>query len=430
MTIENTAAPQSTLPVLSPREATESFIEAAQLIGLNPAHLSILTGTKNEIVVEFPVLMDSGEHRMMRGYRVQHNNVLGPYKGGVRFHPSVEPDEMRNLATLMTWKAALCQIPFGGAKGGVAVDPNLLSVGELERVVRRFTHALGSNLGPEYDIPAPDIGTNSQCMGWIMDTYANSTAPADRQNLRRVVTGKPVAIGGSYGRDSATGHGVVRAIQNVYRERGHQLAGTKCAIQGFGNVGSHTALRLAGFGARVVAVSDATGAVFKPGGLDVEALSNHAESVGGVAGFAGGEQLAQNEIFSLPVDLLVPAALENQITAENVESVQAHVVAEAANSPVSMRAAAVLEEADVHLIPGILANAGGLIVSYAEWVQNKTSDQWSLTAVTNRLNETMDAACARTSQTMERFKCSRRLAAHIEAAEILAEAYRCRGIFP
>lgn len=410
--------------------ANNLFRQSAEIVGMHPKHQAILLGTKNELTVEFPVLMDDNEYQIFRGFRIQHNNILGPYKGGIRFHPAVDLEEVRRLATFMTFKTALCELPFGGAKGGVAIDPNRLSEGELERVVRRFTHALGSNIGPEYDIPAPDVGTDSRCMGWLMDTYANSTAPGDRQNLRRVVTGKPVAIGGSLGRVAATGRGVVHCIANLIAEHGHSFAGATCAIQGFGNVGRSAALEFSARGGKVVGVTDAFGGTYSKAGLDIAALVDFSELNGAVSGFSGGEDLANEAVFELDVDVLIPAALADQITIDNVQSVRAHVIAEGANGPITPEADSILASGGVEVIPGILANAGGVVCSYAEWVQNKTSEKWSLDRVNSTLAETLDSAWHRVSLAQTEHRCSRRLAAYITATSVLDEAYRYRGIFP
>ncbi len=418
------------MPTSTPVSASEYFQRAADIVGMHPKHQAILLGRKNELSVQFPVRMDDGEYRMFDGFRIQHNNILGPYKGGIRFHPDVDLDEVRRLATFMTFKTALCELPFGGAKGGVAVDPAQISEGELERVVRRFTHALGPNIGPEYDIPAPDVGTDARCMGWLMDTYANSTAPADRQNLRRVVTGKPVAIGGSLGRDAATGDGVVHSVANLHEELDRSLASSTVAIQGFGNVGRRVAISLVERGARVVAVSDVGGGVHAGAGLDIGDLVEHVRQRGTVDGFAGADALRGDEIFALDVDILIPAALADQITIDNVDCVRAHVIAEGANGPITPQADARLAGGGVEVIPGILANAGGVIVSYAEWVQNKTSEKWSLGKVRATLETTLDEVWGRVASVQSTHGCSRRLATYIEATRVLDEAYRYRGIFP
>ncbi len=297
------------------REAAANVDAAADDLGLEPTVRDILSSPQHELIVNFPVQRDSGEYVMFQGYRIQHNNVLGPFKGGMRFHPAVDLDEVRALATWMTFKSALVRLPFGGAKGGVAIDPAKYSRSEMERVVRRFTHSLGENIGPGYDIPAPDVGTNAQTMAWMMDTYLNSRGPAERQGARGVVTGKPIEIGGSLGRAEATGKGAAYALRHLYGEYDRSLGDQTVAIQGFGNVGSHGAVALEELGMKVVAVSDATGTVHADRGLNIDALFAHANSTGGVAGFSGADTLTTDEFFALDVDVLMPAALEAQITA-------------------------------------------------------------------------------------------------------------------
>ena len=411
-------------------EAAANVEQAAAAIDMDPKVRRILSRPMNELIINFPVQRDGGEYEMLQGYRIQHNNVLGPYKGGIRFHPGVDLDEVRALATWMTFKCALLQIPFGGAKGGVAIDPRDFSADELERVVRRFTHSLGENIGPEFDIPAPDMGTDAQTMGWMMDTYLNSRGPGERQNARRVVTGKPVELGGSLGRDSATGRGAAYALRHLYGELDRTLDGETAAIQGFGNVGSHAAFALDELGVSIVAVADRSGVVYDQAGLDVQKLKQYEIENHGVAGYGAADELTVEEFFALDVDVLIPAALEAQITATNVDGIRARTVLEAANGPVTAEAAAVLEHGGVHVIPDILANAGGVVVSYYEWVQNKTSDKWPATDVDARLRDAMWDAADRVALMRASRGCSRRQAAYIEAALLLQTVYGLRGIFP
>ncbi len=412
------------------QEAAANVAAAAETIDMDPKVRAILSGPKNELIVNFPVQRDNGEWELLQGYRIQHNNVLGPYKGGLRFHPAVDLDEVRALATWMTFKCALVGLPFGGAKGGVAIDPAQYSAGELERVVRRFTHSLGENIGPEYDIPAPDVGTDARTMAWMMDTYLNSRGSGERQGARRVVTGKPVELGGSLGRAEATGRGAAYALRHFYGELDRTLDGETAAIQGFGNVGSHGAKALGELGVSLLAVADATGAIHNSGGLDIDALVRHVAAAGGVAGFGDSESISTQEFFALDVNILMPAALEAQITETNVDLVRADVILEAANGPVTAAAAMALDDRGIEVIPDILANAGGVIVSYYEWVQNKTSDQWSATDVDTRLRDTMWNACDRVAAQRENRGCTRREAAYIEASERLQSVYSLRGIFP
>lgn len=412
------------------REAAANVDAAADDLGLDPKVRAILSRPKHELIVNFPVQRDSGEYVMFQGYRIQHNNVLGPFKGGLRFHPGVDLDEVRALATWMTFKCALVRLPFGGAKGGVAIDPGAYSRAEMERVVRRFTHSLGENIGPAYDIPAPDVGTNAQTMGWMMDTYLNSRGPAERQGARGVVTGKPVEIGGSLGRAEATGRGAAYALRHLYGEYDRTLGGQTVAIQGFGNVGSHGAVALAELGMQITAVSDVSGTVHADSGLDVEALIAHAADAGGVAGFPGADSLTTDEFFALDVDVLMPAALEAQIHDDNVDSVRARVVLEAANGPVTAAAADKLHAGGVDVVPDILANAGGVVVSYYEWVQNKTQHQWSAADVDARLRDTIWDACDRVAARRNGTGGTRRHAAYLEACDLLQSVYELRGIFP
>lgn len=390
----------------------------------------VLMQPMNELIVNFPVLRDSGEHQVLKGYRIQHNNVLGPYKGGMRFSQSIDLNEARALATWMTFKCALLHLPFGGAKGGVRINPSNYSRAELERVVRRFTHSLGGNIGPEFDIPAPDMGTDATTMAWMMDTYLNSRGPGERQNARRVVTGKPVELGGSLGREAATGRGAAYALRHLYGQLDRSLHQQSAAIQGFGNVGSHAAAAFSELNMKVVAVADISGAIYNPQGLDVAALIKHAREGRVVADFVDCDTITSKEFFALDVDVLVPAALESQITTDNVHDIAATTIVEAANGPVTSEATAILEDAGVHVIPDILANAGGVVVSYYEWVQNKTSNRWTEQTINNKLRDSIWDACDRVASVRKERGCSWRLAAYIEAATLLQKVYRLRGIFP
>ncbi len=390
----------------------------------------VLMQPMNELIVNFPVLRDSGEHQVLKGYRIQHNNVLGPYKGGMRFHQSIDLNEARALATWMTFKCALLNLPFGGAKGGVRINPSNYSRVELERVVRRFTHSLGGNIGPEFDIPAPDMGTDATTMAWMMDTYLNSRGPGERQNARRVVTGKPVELGGSLGREAATGRGVAYALRHLYGQLDRSLNQQSAAIQGFGNVGSHAAAAFSELNMKVVAIADISGAIYNPKGLDVPALIKHTKGHRRVVDFADCDIITTKEFFALDVDVLVPAALETQITSDNVHDIRAATIVEAANGPVTAEATSILEDRGVHLIPDILANAGGVVVSYYEWVQNKTSNRWTEQNIDKKLRDSIWDACDRVGAVRKERGCSWRLAAYIEAATLLQKVYRLRGIFP
>jgi glutamate dehydrogenase (NAD(P)+) len=404
------------------------FTQAAELMELNPDIRRILSTTMNEIVVHFPVRMDDGHVQVFTGYRVQHNNVLGPFKGGLRYHPQLEPDEVRALATWMTWKTAIARIPFGGAKGGVQIDPARYSRSELERITRRFCFALGDNIGPEYDIPAPDVNTNAQIMAWFLDTYISLRPAHERQNAMHVVTGKPVESGGSAGREKATGQGVVFVIQRWAEEHGLDLSRATFFVQGYGNVGSWTARLLQRLGARLVAVEDVTGAIAKPEGLDAEALAEHVRRLGGIRGFA---PAVDHEAFlATPADIFVPAALENQITAATADLLNVQLVAEAANGPTDPEGDAVLRRRNIAVLPDILCNAGGVIVSYFEWLQNKRSEYWELEEVDRKLRAKILGAYTRVQDAARQRDIDWRTAAYTVALGYLEAVYKERGIFP
>ena len=392
---------------------------------------SILSQPKNEIIVNFPVRMNNGTYRVFRGYRIQHSNLLGPYKGGVRFHPMVDLDEVKALASWMTWKSALCDIPFGGAKGGISFDPTALETDELERVVRRFTHALGTNIGPDHDIPAPDLGSNAQSMVWMMDTYANSTGATESQNVKRIVTGKTLETGGSPGREKATGQGVVFCLQHWADEVGFDLSGATVSIQGFGNVGSATGRILQVHGAKLVAVADHAGAITDEDGIDAFELADWVREHGSVSGFPNAMWIDDEDFWSVQADLLVPAALENQITAENVGRIQARVIVEAANGPTTLEAEKILKQRGIDVLPDILVNAGGVVVSYFEWLQNRSAQRWVLEDVDFKLREILWKACDEVVDIRSELGIeSRRDAAYAVALRRLQVVYQQRGIFP
>ena len=411
--------------------ALDQFNRGADIIDLSDDLRSILSQPKNEIIVNFPVRMNNGTYRVFRGYRIQHSNLLGPYKGGVRFHPMVDLDEVKALASWMTWKSALCDIPFGGAKGGISFDPTALEADELERVVRRFTHALGTNIGPDHDIPAPDLGSNAQSMVWMMDTYANSTGATERQNVKRIVTGKTLETGGSPGREKATGQGVVFCLQHWADEVGFDLVGATVSIQGFGNVGSATGRILQVHGARLVAVADHAGAITDEDGIDAFELADWVREHGSVAGFPKAMWIDDEDFWSVPADILVPAALENQVTAANVGRIQARVVVEAANGPTTLEAEKILEQRGIDVLPDILVNAGGVVVSYFEWLQNRSAQRWDLEDVDFKLREILWKACGEVADIRSELKiASRRDAAYAVALRRLQVVYQQRGIFP
>ena len=411
--------------------ALDQFNRGADLINLPDDLRSILSQPKNEIIVNFPVRMNDGTYRVFRGYRIQHSNLLGPYKGGVRFHNMVDLDEVKALASWMTWKSALCDIPFGGAKGGISFDPTVLETDELERVVRRFTHALGSNIGPDHDIPAPDLGSNAQSMVWMMDTYANSTGSTERQNVKRIVTGKTLETGGSPGREKATGQGVVFCLQHWADEVGFDLVGATVSIQGFGNVGSATGRILQVHGARLVAVQDHGGSITDEDGIDAFELADWVREHGSVAGFPSAMWIDDEDFWSVPADLLVPAALENQVTAEHAGRIQARVVVEAANGPTTLEAEKILAQRGIDVLPDILVNAGGVVVSYFEWLQNRSAQRWDLEDVDFKLRETLWKACDAVVDIRKELEIqSRRDAAYAVALRRLQVVYKQRGIFP
>jgi glutamate dehydrogenase (NAD(P)+) len=407
------------------------FNKAADLMKLHLDIRKILSKTNNEIVVNFPVKMDDGRIEMFTGYRVQHNNALGPYKGGLRFHPAVDIDEVRALATWMTWKGALTNIPFGGAKGGIQCDPFKYSASELERISRRFTYALGNNIGPEYDIPAPDVNTNAQIMAWILDTYLSTMPPHERQACIHVVTGKPIESGGSIGRDKATGQGVVYTIEQWAKDKNFDLNGATYTVQGFGNVGSWTALLLKPHGSKMIAVEDASGAIANPEGIDPEELVAYAkEHKGLIAGYPKSKPIDRNTLFHTPADIFVPAALENQITGETATFLNVKLVAEGANGPTDPDGDRVLQQKGIDLIPDILCNAGGVVVSYFEWLQNKRSEFWDLTEVDTKLYKKIVSAYEHVRDTAKEYRTDWRTAAYIVALSRLETVYRERGIFP
>jgi glutamate dehydrogenase (NAD(P)+) len=406
------------------------FNQAADIMQLDSEIRKILSRTMNEIIVNFPVKMDDGGIEMFTGYRVQHNNVLGPYKGGLRFHPNVDIDEVRALATWMTWKSAIVDIPFGGAKGGIKFDPHKYSQSELERITRRFTFSLGGNIGPEYDIPAPDVNTNSQIMAWMLDTYA-STMPAHvRQACTHVVTGKPVEAGGSIGRDKATGQGVVFTIVQWAKDNNFNLNGATYMVQGFGNVGSWASRLLKPYGAKLIAVEDATGAIKSEHGIEPDALTAYVSKMGGVKGFPDSQEIDHTALLLTQADIFIPAALENQITALTAPTLKVKLVAEGANGPTDPDGDRILQEKSIDLLPDILCNAGGVIVSYFEWLQNKRSEFWDLTEVDEKLHKKIIQGYKHVQSTAQKFKTNWRIAAYIVALRRLEKVYRDRGIFP
>ncbi len=398
---------------------------------LNPTVKTILSEPNNEIVTNFPVRMDSGEYRLFKGYRIQHNNALGPYKGGMRFYPDLRQGEVKALAMWMTLKCALVEIPFGGAKGGIQCRPSDFTPEELCRITRRFTHALGNNIGPEYDIPAPDVGTNARVMVWIMDTYMGTFRSSDRNAMRHVVTGKTITTGGSQGREKATGQGVVYCVEEWAKEKGIDLSEATFAVQGFGNVGSNASKILCGMGARLLAVSDHAGAIRSEEGIDAEALASHVALHGSVDGYPEAELITAETFWGVPCDIMIPAAIELQVNEATASLIRSKVVVEAANGPTTPKAEAILEEKGIDVLPDILVNAGGVIVSYYEWIQNKNSEIWDLEKVDRKLERTIKSAYHRTiDELRSRGSIDMRRAAYIQSLSKLESVYLERGIFP
>ncbi|MCJ7508986.1 MAG: Glu/Leu/Phe/Val dehydrogenase [candidate division Zixibacteria bacterium] len=410
---------------------TWQFNKAADLMKLDQNIRQILAKTTNEKVVNFPVKMDDGRIEMFTGYRVQHNNVLGPFKGGLRYHPAVDIDEVRALATWMTWKGALTNIPFGGAKGGIQFDPYKYSSAELERITRRFTFALGNNIGPEYDIPAPDVNTNPQIMAWILDTYLSTVPPYERNACIHVITGKPIESGGSLGRGKATGQGVVYTIEAWAKDKGFNLKGATYTVQGFGNVGSWTSRLMKGYGSILIAAEDVSGAIHNPKGIDPDDLTDYAnKNKGVISGYPKAKTIQREELLATPADIFIPAALENQITAKTAPLLKVKLVAEGANGPTDPDGDAILQKKGIDLIPDILCNAGGVIVSYFEWLQNKRSEFWELEEVDGKLYKKIINAYNQVKNTAKRYKTDWRTAAYIVALSRLEKVYKERGIFP
>ncbi len=410
---------------------TRQFNKAADLMGLDPEIRKILGKTTNELVVNFPVKMDDGHLEVLTGYRVQHNNALGPYKGGLRFHPAVDIDEVRALATWMTWKSAIANIPFGGAKGGIQLDPASYSPGELERITRRFTFALGCSIGPEYDIPAPDVNTNAQIMAWILDTYLSTMPPQERNRSLHVVTGKPIESGGSVGRDKATGQGVVFVIEQWAKDHDFDLKGATYFIQGFGNVGSWTARLMKLRGARLVAVEDVSGSFSNPEGIDPDDVYQFArEHRGRIDGYPQAAPIDHEAFLATRADIFIPAAMENQITAQTAPLLNVKLLAEGANGPTDPDGHAILCERGIHVLPDVLCNAGGVVVSYFEWLQNKRSESWDLEEVDSKLYKKMVSAYESVRDAARSYNTDWRTAAYVVALSRLAKVYKERGIFP
>jgi glutamate dehydrogenase (NAD(P)+) len=408
----------------------KQFNRAADLVNLDPDVRKILGTTMKENIIHFPVKMDDGRVDIFTGYRVQHNDVLGPFKGGLRFHPSVEINEVRALASWMTWKTAIVDIPMGGAKGGIQFDPSRYSVNEIERITRRFTFDLGTTIGPEYDMPAPDVNTNAQIMAWILDTYLSTRSPLESKACVHVVTGKPIEAGGSVGRDKATGQGIVYTIREWARDNKFDLKNATYFVQGFGNVGSWASRLLKGYGAKLVAVEDVTGIIQNPDGIDPDDLTNWVKKNKGVKGYKNANVIDHETFMKTKADIFLPCALENQITKETAPLLNVKLVAEGANGPTDPEGDKIIFERKIDLIPDILCNAGGVVVSYFEWLQNKRSEFWELEEVDEKLHKKMVNAYEKVRNAAKEYKTDWRTAAYVVALRRLEVVYKERGIFP
>jgi glutamate dehydrogenase (NAD(P)+) len=403
----------------------QEFDGAARILNLEPGIWKILTSPKRQITVSCPVQMDNGEIEVFTGYRVQYNITLGPAKGGIRYHPGVTLDEVTALAAWMTWKCAVAHIPFGGGKGGVICDPSKMSRRELEALTRRYIAEIVDAIGPEKDVPAPDVNTNDQIMAWVMDTYSMHVG----HTTTSVVTGKPVELGGSLGRREATGRGVMIATRESAKHLGFDIKGASVAVQGFGNVGGISAQLLAKIGARIVAVTDWKGGVYNEQGIDVEKLLAHVQQHRTVDGFSGGDPLATDKLWGLDVHVLIPAALENQITMSNAPAIRAKVIVEGANGPTTPDAHRVLHDRGVFIVPDILANSSGVTTSYFEWVQDRYGYFWTEREVNERLEFKMCEAFEDVLKTSLKYKVDMRTAAYIVAINRVATVTRMRGMY-
>jgi len=412
---------------LNPFEiAKQQFNRAADYLELEESLRNVLRNAKRQLIVSIPVRMDGGETKVFEGYRVQHNIARGPAKGGIRYHPNVTLDEVKALASWMTWKCATVGIPYGGGKGGVVCDPKSMSKNELERLTRRYAFEIAPIIGPDRDIPAPDVYTDSQTMAWIMDTISMVHGHTELG----VVTGKPLALGGSQGRHEATARGALYALREACAIKGMKLKDARVAVQGFGNAGSIITRLVAEDGAKVVAACDSKSGVYSESGIDVAAALKHKEETGALYGLTAVKEIAPNDVLEVECDILCPSALENSITMANVGKVKAKIVAELANGPTTPSSDRVLEDSGVMVIPDILANAGGVTVSYYEWVQDQYSFFWSESRINQTLEDTMGNAFHKVHDTAKRYGTDMRTGAYILAVDRVAEATRVRGIFP
>jgi glutamate dehydrogenase/leucine dehydrogenase len=406
--------------------ALENFDLAADALGLENSLRAQIKYPERILEVNVPVRMDNGHTARFQGFRVQHSTMRGPAKGGIRFHPNVTVDEVKALATWMTWKCAVVNIPFGGGKGGVTCNPKALSMGELERLSRRYASSILPLIGPEKDIPAPDVYTTPQIMAWIMDTYSMNVG----YPVHGVVTGKPISLGGSLGRNEATGRGVFYTAECACQHLNIAMKGARVSVQGFGNAGSIAAMLMHQAGAKVVAVSDTRGCIFNSKGLDVPAVMSFKERTGSVVGFPESEKITPEQLLATECEILVPAALENAITGENAHTIHARIVAEAANGPVTPEADRIFDESGIFLIPDILCNAGGVTVSYFEWVQDENHLFWDEQDVNSRLEKIMKRSFAAVLKILADRKVNMRLAANMLGIGRVAEACKIRGLYP
>ena len=406
--------------------AVQQFEAAADKINLSEDMREILRQPKRELIVNFPVRLDNGRVKTFTGYRVQHNVNRGPAKGGIRYSPEVTLDEVKALAMWMTWKCAVVCIPFGGAKGGVICDPKHMSPSELEHLTRRYATEISIMIGPHGDIPAPDVNTNAQVMAWIMDTYSMH----EGYSIPAVVTGKPLSIGGSEGRNDATATGVLFVTRQAARRIGMPLQGARVSIQGYGNAGSIAARLFHNEGCKIVAVSDTSGGIYNESGLDPAAVLRFKQERGSVSGFPNAQHMGVQDVLEVPCDVLIPAATEGVITAANAGRVQASIIAEAANGPTTPEADEILFKRGAFIIPDILANSGGVTVSYFEWVQDLQSFFWGVEEITKKLEVIMNRAFASVAEKADQFACDMRLAANMLAISRVAEATQVRGIYP
>jgi glutamate dehydrogenase (NAD(P)+) len=406
--------------------AREQLRKVADAFDIEPNLVNLLQECKKAVSVSVPIGMDDGTVKVFQGYRVTHNIARGPSKGGIRYHPDVTLDEVKALAMWMTWKCALMGIPFGGAKGGVICNPKELSRVELERLTRRYTSEIINEIGPEKDIPAPDVGTNAAVMAWIFDTYSMNKG----HSVLGVVTGKPLTIGGSLGREEATARGALYVLRDAVEKRGLSLSNLTVAVQGFGNVGSYLAKFVAEDGATVVAISDSSGGLYNPKGIDVQAAIAHKNETGALTGLRGADPISNEELILVECDVLAPCALEQVITADNADQVKARIICEGANGPVTPAADEILQDRGVLILPDVLANAGGVVVSYFEWVQGLQEYFWKEDEVNARLNDIVTKAFDQTWELNERERKGMRLSAYGLAVQRVAEATTTRGIYP